>query len=97
MVRAEMLKVCNDSKKLHITTLKELSSIMAKEDDQAIKIADHEMRQDELRWKKEKASRDDNPNEKSIVYSAPVYKKISTGDGKFKLIKQDNEVVLEGE
>ena len=98
MIRAEMLKVCNDSKKLHIQTLKELSSICAKEDDQAIKLADHAMRKDELEWKKSRADRDsDKDKEKQIIYSTPVYKKIIGPDGKTKLVKEDSEILLEGE
>lgn len=93
-IQAEMLKVVNDAKKIQIRTLRELSSICEKEDDQAIKLMDHGLKREEFEHKKEKfEQQSQDTGERQIVYAAPVYKRIEGKDGKVKLIRE--EVMVE--
>lgn len=96
LIRAEMMKVKNDAKKIQITVLKELSSICQKEDDQSIKLMDHGLRQEEFAWKRENVGKNVDANQQ-IVYSTPNYRREIGEDGKVKLIREEVNLNIEAE
>jgi hypothetical protein len=93
LVRAEMMKVGNDSKKLHMQTLKELNSICAKEDDQGIKLLDHSLRREELEWKRAKAEKEDKTlvKDHKIVYMPANLEVRKLPDGREVMVDRDAE------
>lgn len=79
----EALKVVNSAKQLQVKTLRDLSSICEKEDDQLIKLKDHDLRKKDFDYKKERDKKQlDNGGERQIIYVPADLKVKKLEDGR---------------
>lgn len=88
IIKAELLKVANDTSKNTTRDLKNLVDICQKEDDQTIKLAELKIKKADFKLKKDIATGDQD--EKELTFTGPTFTEVKDKDGKIKLIKNQN-------
>lgn len=76
--------------KIELKALSLLNDARQREDDQRIKLMEHELRKNELEERREERQSKSAPSGSTIVYSIPAYGK-ELIDGKYKLVKLDGK------